>query len=479
MKKSYVASIVLIVLSIIAFGRSCCDNDETTSTPSSIEVLRVAAADSSESSKVEADYVCNGVDDQVTIMNAIEALPSNGGKVELMEGTFRTRDTIYIEGKNNLTIEGQGEGTIIRMGDAVVSAVVGAINSGQKEITVKDASGFILGHNIYVGGSANQRHEGYACLADDGESLTIDSIEGNVITCITELENAYYGSEPVRTILDLLYVEDCDDMKLLNVAFDGNQANQTPCGCDLFQNMVRFSNSDDIEIARCYVSEGVYNHIMLHPGPCLRANIHDNTVAIIGSSKREWQTRGIIVSGGASDSIITGNTIVSTGETSGWTGIYNVGTNIVSFLNNDIEGFRHGIFLNGPCGDNVIDGNRIVNSTRNGIYLDTGGTHLTVINNEVIDSGKHGIYSEQSDNVVIEDNTVTDSGRDGIHLVATDSSSIVGNVIRAESRSMQYGIYGDEESDDLIVTENELINIDTPGILLLGTGNMVHDNDIR
>ena len=97
----------------------------------------------------------------------------------------------------------------------------------------------------------------------------------------------------------------------------------------------------------------------------------------------------------------------------------------------------------------------------------------------MIDSGNHGIFSEQSDNVSIEDNTVTDSGRDGIHLVATDSVSIVGNVIRAESRSMQYGIYGDEESDDLIVTENELINIDTPGILLLGTGNMVHDNDIR
>ncbi len=48
----------------------------------------VAANDSSALSKQQADYVCDGTDDQVEIQAAIDALPNQGGKIQLLEGNF-------------------------------------------------------------------------------------------------------------------------------------------------------------------------------------------------------------------------------------------------------------------------------------------------------------------------------------------------------------------------------------------------------
>lgn len=54
----------------------------------------IAASDSSEKSKAQADYVCDGVNDQVEITAAMEALPAAGGLILLSEGTFSINDMI-------------------------------------------------------------------------------------------------------------------------------------------------------------------------------------------------------------------------------------------------------------------------------------------------------------------------------------------------------------------------------------------------
>lgn len=50
--------------------------------------LVVAASDASDASKGRADYVCDGVNDEVQINAAIDALPAIGGRVFLTEGNF-------------------------------------------------------------------------------------------------------------------------------------------------------------------------------------------------------------------------------------------------------------------------------------------------------------------------------------------------------------------------------------------------------
>ena len=67
--------------------------------------LTVAASDSTELSKTQADYVCDGVDDHAEIQAALAALPE-GGKVVLSNGTFNCAGVIAPAG--GTTLSGQG-----------------------------------------------------------------------------------------------------------------------------------------------------------------------------------------------------------------------------------------------------------------------------------------------------------------------------------------------------------------------------------
>jgi len=74
----------------------------------------VAANDSSALSKQQADYVCDGTDDQVQIQAAIDALPDGGGKVVLMEGEYNISSEILIQNKTNIVLSGLGHSSILK-----------------------------------------------------------------------------------------------------------------------------------------------------------------------------------------------------------------------------------------------------------------------------------------------------------------------------------------------------------------------------
>lgn len=58
------------------------------------------------------DYYCNGTNDQTVINNAISALPSTGGKIVLLEGTYNISGQINVN-KPNVTICGMGNSTVL------------------------------------------------------------------------------------------------------------------------------------------------------------------------------------------------------------------------------------------------------------------------------------------------------------------------------------------------------------------------------
>lgn len=72
--------------------------------------LIVAAFDSLHPER--ADYRCDGTDDQVEILAAIDALPTFGGKVLLLEGRFNISAEIEITQINTI-LQGMGHGTTI------------------------------------------------------------------------------------------------------------------------------------------------------------------------------------------------------------------------------------------------------------------------------------------------------------------------------------------------------------------------------
>lgn len=92
--------------------------DEVTTTLSDMWSDRVAPPTtitvSSSTSKhmLTADYYCNGTNDQTVIQQAIDALPSTGGKIVLLEGTYNISGTITIYNKKNVTLQGLGRNVI-------------------------------------------------------------------------------------------------------------------------------------------------------------------------------------------------------------------------------------------------------------------------------------------------------------------------------------------------------------------------------
>ncbi len=91
------------------------DGTYITTAPVRAATIVVAASNSTLASRDQADFVADGVNDQVEIQAAIDALPVGGGKVLLTEGIFHTSAVITVNPGTNLS--GSGPGTIIRVKD--------------------------------------------------------------------------------------------------------------------------------------------------------------------------------------------------------------------------------------------------------------------------------------------------------------------------------------------------------------------------
>ena len=138
----------------------------------------VAAADSLD--KTRADLVCDGVSDQITINQAVAALPASGGRVLLLEGSYhldcvnaepdlfgdRTLITITAD---NVSLAGQGRSTRLILADEAAES--GAVYLLSAEGADFQASDFVLD------GNSENNEDADVCglvLADgaDGASLT-------------------------------------------------------------------------------------------------------------------------------------------------------------------------------------------------------------------------------------------------------------------------------------------------------------------
>ena len=72
----------------------------------------VAASDSSKESRDQADYVCDGVADNVELQAALDSLPDIGGEILLMEGGYQLAATVA-RAIDNVTWSGFGASTKI------------------------------------------------------------------------------------------------------------------------------------------------------------------------------------------------------------------------------------------------------------------------------------------------------------------------------------------------------------------------------
>lgn len=72
----------------------------------------------------DCDYLCDGSDDDVEINAAIQALPSTGGEIVLLDGTYNLAAQILVD-KPNTTLRGNGFATILSKNFRSVNTTTG------------------------------------------------------------------------------------------------------------------------------------------------------------------------------------------------------------------------------------------------------------------------------------------------------------------------------------------------------------------
>jgi hypothetical protein len=119
----------------------------------------VAANDAPADVKNQADYVCDGLADDVQLQAAIDAL-ANGGTVYLSQGTFTLGATVTLGA--NVRLMGQGRSTIVTS-SATSAMLVMALGSGVENLVVNMPNG-LLDHAIKaenIQDVVNNRHGWY------------------------------------------------------------------------------------------------------------------------------------------------------------------------------------------------------------------------------------------------------------------------------------------------------------------------------
>lgn len=114
-----------------------------------VVATRIVAA-SNSLDKTRADYVCDGVDDQQEIQQAIDDLPSSGGSVYLLEGTYNISAPIEIN-KSNVTLIGTGAATVLNLttDDAIQAFNVSRIILSQLRIKYNGNRGCLFDQTNY------------------------------------------------------------------------------------------------------------------------------------------------------------------------------------------------------------------------------------------------------------------------------------------------------------------------------------------
>ena len=113
--------------------------------PSQIQgkTMIIATQSSSKKSKAAADFMGDGVGDQEEIYAAIHVLPTSGGTVTLMEGTYDIRKVEGTLGgliidRSNVTLMGQGAATRLILAPDQNTNVIRIIGSGVGNIVIRD-----------------------------------------------------------------------------------------------------------------------------------------------------------------------------------------------------------------------------------------------------------------------------------------------------------------------------------------------------
>lgn len=389
--------------------------------------LVVAASDSSTKSKNGADYVCDGVADEVEINAAMNALPATGGRVELREGTFTIADSITFPA-DSITLEGQGRGTLID-GDGLATGVHAIVVSGRDHCAIKNLAiqtedgGGKTSHCIYLDAA--------------GDYLTIDGVV--IIDSDSDAINLY-------DIVDQLTIRNC----VIEGADDGGIAVYAPTNSTITNNIIQLTGGRGISAyysaTGVTITNNIITNLFIGDGIYIKTGYH----VVIGHNFI-WD-------------------ILGTGDN----GIYLEDCHWMAITDNsiyDVE--QHGIICD-DIEDSVIASNNILNPrTGHGIYIYDGSKRCVVEGNTMEGIAGDGFRLNDVTESSFTGNLVS-NGTNGIHLeAAVDNCLISDNLFDTCTTAINIAA---ATCDKNAVKSNKIRNC-TTGITDSGTLTTVEDDN--
>lgn len=351
--------------------------------------LIVAASDSKD--KTNVDYTCAGTNDDVTIESAFAALPAAGGRVLLLEGNYTLGSSIDIL-KSDVTLEGQGAGTIIKGAIAVSYIIVGngatALNGIEIANLKIDGTDQTAGYGIYVYGAS-------AYL-----------ISNTIITnCRISDTGGILNTLGINTLIEKNIIE----AKGTGISVQGAAAVHTN-KCIIIGNQIYSSTGHGISCGYADRTAITGNQIYSPGASGISANA-SNFNNITGNQIYGPVTYGIYLESCAGG-MITGNLICSPGAS----GIYiykctysiTTGNQIYDPVTDGIYNRSYSADVNSKyC---IMTGNQIYSPGNNGISNSSNSDHCTITVNQIdaVPDGYCGIL-DLADYTVISSNRISNS----------------------------------------------------------------------
>jgi len=322
---------------------------ELNSTTRSATIV-IAASNSSAQSKAQADYVCDGVADNIKIQTTIDSLPPTGGRIILLDGTFNIIDNINM--RSYLTLEGQGFSTIIKISNSVYKNIINAISVNGVNIK-----------NIQLDGNKTNNTSQANVLIQNG--LYLENCTNSVFDCILVqncTQNGVYAM-PITgaTGPNLMYNQFSKIISLLNgqsgIYFDSYAEYNTVSNC-------QFNNNGKYGIACCTANTAFTN--------CIAIQNTESGIAIIQASK---SSNNSFVGCHANHNIKYGFRIVGAAQT-------------VINACKSIANMRHGVSLEGAIQNsitnNTVTTNCFDSTGYDNIHLDATSTGNIISGNSIL-----------------------------------------------------------------------------------------------
>jgi len=428
--------------------------------------ILIAASNSTESIKEKADYVCTGVNDQLTINNILSSLTN--GEICLLAGDY------YISGEinpvSNVDIKGFGN-PVLHLTNRVTTTLAQAVSVNDEVIYLTDPSKFVVGQKIGILNGTVTDYEVGVIKTIDYESGKVTMGGRTILTAVGAVSKDAPAGATVFTDPCVIMGWRKENVTISGLIIDGNSDNLTGIvsDTDFGSNGIEWYGGNNVRILRNKLLN-CYKHSVLFVYGTTNSFVCEN---VINSA----ETHGIDFYTNVENNLVFGN-ILTNANIQCHGGLKTV---IACNLLIDCS-----IFMTGGV-HNLVIGNKVDYNKTIGRCVTLSGK--SGLGNEIVGNifagGMDGIQVESHTNTTIASNKFANQRRFAIDLYSAKSCTVEGNnVYLPNSTKAEGAIVIQSDSEGNVVVGNSIIGTPsktTVGITEKGTTanrNVVANNVI-